>query len=172
MCWRTQWAAVERPVQSSPAPLDVRMGEGEEDSPLGPDQLGPHSDWTIHSLLQPHNPRPLIFSMRPWVCHYIFSWVKLGNVLCIGQLPFPRSRREMYAWKGLGREGGHCIGGEVRKAIMGIKGELFLGGGISDYFNLIPHAFLFSILPIFLSWRYIPFLIRQKMSFILNERRN
>lgn len=29
------------------------------------------------------------------------------------------------------------------------KGELFLGDGISDDFNLIPYAFLLSIFPVF-----------------------
>lgn len=36
-------------------------------------------------------------------------------------------------------------GGEVWKDITDVKGELFLGGGISDDFNLIPYAFLCSI---------------------------
>lgn len=65
---------------------------------------------------------------------------------------FPKAKKRnvclntfLLGWEGVGR----WVGGEVWKAIMGVKGELFLGGGISDYFNLIPYAFLFSILPIF-----------------------
>lgn len=43
--------------------------------------------------------------------------------------------------------------GRVRESLEGhnqrAKGELFLGVGISDDFNLIPSAFLLSIFPVF-----------------------
>lgn len=41
------------------------------------------------------------------------------------------------------------VGGVVWKTLASIKDELFLGGGISDDFNLMPCAFLLSILLIF-----------------------
>lgn len=41
------------------------------------------------------------------------------------------------------------VGGAVWETIGSVKDELFLGGGISDYFNLMPYAFLLSILLIF-----------------------
>lgn len=39
--------------------------------------------------------------------------------------------------------------GAAWETIASVKDELFLGGGISDYFNVMPYAFLLSILLVF-----------------------
>lgn len=62
-------------------------------------------------------------------------------------------------------------GGAVWKAIASVKDELFLGGGISGDFNLMPYAFLLSILLIFLSPRYIPFPIIPKNKFYFKGKK-
>lgn len=54
------------------------------------------------------------------------------------------------------------VGEAVWKAIASVKDELFLGGGISDDFNLMPYAFLLSILLIFYHEDIFLFLSDQK----------
>lgn len=61
----------------------------------------------------------------------------------------------MCAWKGLG-------GGSGLEGYSSVKDELFLGGGISDDFNLMPYAFFLSILLIFYHEDIFLFLSEQK----------
>lgn len=58
---------------------------------------------------------------------------------------FPKVKERNVCLKGAGAGGGRVGGGEAWKGVTSVEGELFLGNGISDDFNLSPYVFLLSI---------------------------